>query len=187
MPTSATKISTHERLQPDVVCPIRNCSRELRSAAPFARIALFFFTNFEQRQLNQTNSISITAANATAINQVLSADKYPGQPLNISPTGITIYPNPVRSSNFFAKMDHHINQRDDLSIRYSLYHVSSVNSRGAGGLSYTSASAGLDNLDQTIAVSNVFTLTSMTVNETRGQFTKQQPQSAGYRSHWPAR
>ncbi len=56
-------------------------------------------------------------------------------------------------------------------MRYSLYHVSSDNSRGAGGLNAVTASAGLDDTDQTMAVSNVATLSTHSVNETRGQFT----------------
>ena len=44
------------------------------------------------------------------------------------------------------------------------------NSRGAGGLNAPSASSALDNLDQTIAVSNTFTISSRTVLESRAQF-----------------
>jgi hypothetical protein len=58
--------------------------------------------------------------------------------------------------------------RDQFSVRYSLYDVNSDNSRGAGGLSAPSASAGLENLDQTIAVSNTRTLSMRTVLETAG-------------------
>jgi hypothetical protein len=138
---------------------------------PIVKDRTFFFTNYEYRQLNQAGSMSITAANAALINTGLAADQYPGQLLNISPKNITIYPNPIRSDNFFAKVDHKINSRDQLSVRYSLYHVTSVNSRGAGGTAYTSAGANLSDLDQTVAVSNIYTLNSRTVNETRGQFT----------------
>jgi hypothetical protein len=139
---------------------------------PIRKDRTFYFANFEQRQLNQTGIITITSANADAINTTLKAVSYPGQSLNIAAaTPTTIYPNPVRASNFFAKLDHKLNERDQLSARYSLYHVTSTNSRGAGGISYTSAAAGLEDLDQTIALSNVFTITPRTVNETRGQFT----------------
>jgi hypothetical protein len=139
---------------------------------PIVKERTFYFANFEQRQLNQTGIITISAANAAAINTVLQTTKYPGQLLNISSTTpTTIYPNPVRASNFFAKIDHTVNRNDEFSVRYSLYHVSSVNSRGAGSLNYTSAAAGLEDLDQTIAVSNIYTITPRTVNETRGQFT----------------
>ena len=60
---------------------------------------------------------------------------------------------------------------DEFNLRYSLYEVDSQNSRGAGGLSAVSAAAGLHNLDQTIAASNIATISAKTVNETRGQYT----------------
>jgi hypothetical protein len=138
---------------------------------PIVKDRTFYFANYEYRQLNQTGPISITAANGAAIDTVLAATGYPGQMLNISPTGITIYPNPVRSTNFFAKVDHRVSDRDSLSARYSLYRVSSVNSRGASGTTYTSAGASLTDLDQTVAVSNIVTISPRTANETRGQFT----------------
>ncbi|WP_255550719.1 TonB-dependent receptor [Granulicella sp. dw_53] len=139
---------------------------------PIVRDRTFYFGNFEQRNLNQNGIITITSANAAAINTVLQNTGYQGQQLAISPTNpTTLYSNPVRSSNFFVKLDHHISQRDQLSARYSLYHVASQNSRGVGGISYTSAAAGLEDLDQTIAISNLAILTPRTVNETRGQFT----------------
>lgn len=139
---------------------------------PIRKDRTFYFGNFEQRQLNQSGIITISPANASAINTVLKSVAYPGQLLNISAASpTTIYSNPVRASNFFTKLDHKISDRNQLSARYSLYHVSSVNSRGAGGTSYTSAAASLENLDQTLAASEIFTLTPRTVNEIRGQFT----------------
>src|SRR5207249_2726746 len=50
-----------------------------------------------------------------------------------------------------------------------LYHVAAVNSRGAGGISAATASAGLDNVDQTVAFGDTITLSPRTVNEMRGQ------------------
>jgi hypothetical protein len=46
-----------------------------------------------------------------------------------------------------------------------------VNSRGAGGLSAPSASANLDDSNQTIAASNIVTISPRLVTETRVQFT----------------
>ena len=69
-----------------------------------------------------------------------------------------------------AKVDHQVSGRDQFSVRYSLYDVAAENSRGAGGLNAPSASSALDNLDQTIAISNTLTLSSRTVLETRAQF-----------------
>src|SRR6476659_8029212 len=55
-------------------------------------------------------------------------------------------------------------------MRYSVYDVTSRNSRGAGGTNAASASANLDNADQSVALSNTLTLSPRTVNETRFQF-----------------
>jgi len=140
-------------------------------SGPIIKNRTFYFGNFEYRQLNQANFLTITSTNAAAINTVLNADNYPGQLLNISPSNITVYPNPVRYDNFFFKVDHKVSDKDQLTARYSLYHVSSINSRNAGGLTYTSGGANLNDLDQTVAVSNIYTINSRTVNETRGQFT----------------
>ncbi|HEY1802235.1 MAG TPA: TonB-dependent receptor [Terriglobales bacterium] len=135
---------------------------------PIIRGRTFYFANFEQRLLNQAGSpvITITPANLAAVNSQLTAVGYPGSLIS---TGQ--YPNPVHNTNFLGKIDHRFSDRDQFSARYSLYDVHATNSRGIGGLSAVSAAAGLSDLDQTVAVSNIYTLSSRTVNETRGQFT----------------
>ena len=60
---------------------------------------------------------------------------------------------------------------DQFTARYSLYRVTSDNSRGAGALNAPSASAGLDNVDHAFAFGNTWTISPTTVNETRAQFT----------------
>lgn len=126
----------------------------------------FYFANFEQRVLNQSGLITIAPANVAAINTRLAAVGYKGDFLT---TGL--YLNPVHNTNFLGKVDHQFSSNDQFTMRYSLYDVHSKNSRGAGALNGSSASAGLDNTDQTIAVSNVLTLSARTMNETRSQFT----------------
>ncbi len=133
---------------------------------PILRDRTFYFVNFERKQLNQNGIITITPANVLAINTRLQRTGYQGPLIS---TGI--YPNPVDSNNFFAKVDHHVSAADEFSLRYSLYDVNSQNSRGVGGLSAVSAAAGLSNLDQTVAASNIATISTRTVNETRGQYT----------------
>jgi hypothetical protein len=131
---------------------------------PVVRDRTFYFVNFEQRLLNQSGLITISPANVAAINARLDAVSYQGPRIS---TGL--YSNPVHNTNVLAKLDHQIGARDQVSLRYSLYDVNSPNSRGAGALNAASASAGLDNRDQTIAIGNVATFNSRTVNETRGQ------------------
>jgi hypothetical protein len=134
---------------------------------PLTRDRSFYFANFEQRELNQSGLITISQANVDAINTRLAAVGYGGPRIT---TGL--FPNPVHSSNFLGKLDHQFGKGDQFAVRYSLYHVTSQNSRGAGALAAVSASAGLANTDQTVAVSNVATFSPRTVNETRGQFTR---------------
>lgn len=137
----------------------------LSLGGPVLQNRTFYFLNVEQRRLDQTGLTTISDANVSAINARLAAVGYPGQSVS---TGV--YPNPVDSINVLAKVDHQLNGRDQFGVRYSLYDISSSNSRGAGGLNAPSASSGLDNLDQTIALSNTLTLSPRTVHETRAQF-----------------
>ena len=132
---------------------------------PLARNRTFFFSNFEQRLLDQTGLVTILPANVSIINARLTATGYPGSPIS---TGI--YPNPVHSTNGLAKLDHHLSGSDHLSVRYSFYRVTSDNSRGAGALNAPTASAGLDNWDHALGFGNTWTISADTVNETRAQF-----------------
>jgi hypothetical protein len=132
---------------------------------PIVSDRTFYFANAEQRRLNQTGLVTIRPDNVSAINARLRSVGYQRPLLT---TGL--YPTPVDSTNLFAKLDHQASGRDQFSVRYSLYDVNSDNSRGAGGLSAPSASAGLDNLDQTLAAGNTLTLSTRTVLETRAQF-----------------
>jgi len=132
---------------------------------PLAQNRTFYFANFEQRLLDQSGLVTIAPADVTAINARLVQTGYPGAAVS---TGV--YPNPVHSANVLGKVDHLVGRSDQLTLRYSLYHVTSNQSRGSGGLNAPSASAGLDNLDQSVAFGNTWTLSPTTVNETRAQF-----------------
>jgi hypothetical protein len=133
---------------------------------PIVRNRTFYFSNFEQRLLDQTGLVTVLPENVPIINDRLAAVGYQGSPVT---TGI--YPNPVHSANLLGKLDHHVSGSDQLSIRYSLYRVTSDNSRGAGALNAPTASAGLDNVDQSLAFGNTWTISPRTVNETRAQFS----------------
>jgi outer membrane receptor protein involved in Fe transport len=133
---------------------------------PIIKSRTFYFANFEQRLLNQDGLITVSQPNVNTINTQLTAIDYPGQ---LIATGM--YPSPVHNTNFLARVDHRFTENDQFNVRYSLYDVNGVNSRFTGGLTTASGGAALTNRDQTIAVSNIFTLSPRTVNETRGQFT----------------
>ena len=132
---------------------------------PIVADKTFYFANFEQRRLNQAGLVTIAPANVSTINTRLTAMGYPGPLIT---TGL--YPNPVDSTNLIGKVDHQLTANDLLTVRYGLYQVQSENSRGVGGLNAPSAAAGLDNTDQSIAASNIVTLSPRVVNETRGQY-----------------
>jgi hypothetical protein len=125
----------------------------------------FYFANVEQKRLDQSGLTTISPDSVGAINARLTAVGYGGPLLS---TGV--YPNPVDSTHALAKIDHQFSGREQFTVRYSLYDVGSRNSRGAGGLNAPSASSGLDNRDQTIAVGNTWILSPATVLETRAQF-----------------
>ena len=132
---------------------------------PIVRNRTFDFANVEQRRGDQSGLVTISAPNVAAIDARLAAIGYPGP---LIATGV--YANPVQSTNVL-ELDHHVSGIDQLSVRYSEYDVTSTNSRGAGALSTTTASAALDNVDRVIAMGNTWSLSSTTVNETRAQVT----------------
>jgi hypothetical protein len=133
---------------------------------PIVKGRTFYFANFEQRLLNQYGLITVSPTSVDAINQRLAATSYPG---SLIATGF--YPNPVHNFNILARVDHRFSEKDQFNVRYSVYDVDSTNSRFSGGLGTVSAGAALVNRDQTVAVSNIYTVSPRTVNETRGQFT----------------
>ena len=131
---------------------------------PIVANRTFYFSNAEQRRLDQSGLTTISPEMVPVLNARLAASGYLGPAVA---TGV--YPNPVDSTNLLAKVDQQVGTRVQLGLRYSLYDVSARNSRGAGGLNAPSASAGLDNIGQTLAVSNRGTLSPRTVLETRAQ------------------
>jgi len=131
---------------------------------PIQRDRTFFFTNLEIKNLDQSGLTTVPDATVALINARLAAVNYPGAPVT---TGV--YPNPVNSRNYLAKVDHSQSARNQFNLRYSLYKVTSENSRSAGGLNTPSASSALDNLDQSLAFSDTWSISPHTVNEVRAQ------------------
>ncbi|HET9478560.1 MAG TPA: carboxypeptidase regulatory-like domain-containing protein [Pyrinomonadaceae bacterium] len=133
---------------------------------PLRRDRSFFFTNFEQTRRNYSAVITIAPAAVNTINNRLRAVNYPGALIE---TGVV--PASFDTTNFFIRIDHRLNARNQLSGRYSLYHIEAANSRTVGGLNAVSRGSGLNDTDQTMQVTNVTTLSNRTVNEARFQLT----------------
>ncbi|HSK64664.1 MAG TPA: TonB-dependent receptor, partial [Pyrinomonadaceae bacterium] len=138
----------------------------ISTSGPLRRDRTFFFTNFEQTRRNYSAVITIPPAAVNTINNRLRAINYGGPLIE---TGVV--PANFDTTNFFARVDHRINQSNQLSARYSLYHIEAVNSRTVGGLNAVSRGTGIEDTDQTLQVSNVTTLSNRTVNELRFQYT----------------
>lgn len=148
------------------VLPLTQAQYGASFGGPIRKNRVFYFTNFEQRILNQAGLITILPENVALINARLDAVGYQGPRIS---TGL--YPNPVHYWNLLGKIDHQFNSRDRLTVRYNTYNVNARNQRGAGALNAASASSNLDNSDHTIAASNIWTVSPRLLNETRGQFT----------------
>jgi hypothetical protein len=133
---------------------------------PIKEDRTFFFTNFEQTQRNYSAVITIAPSAVATINNRLDAVGYKG-PLLV--TGVV--PANFDTTNFFARIDHKLNDRNQLNARYSLYHITAENSRTVGGLNAVSRGSGLNDTDQTLAVSDITTLSGRTLNEARVQLT----------------
>ena len=132
---------------------------------PLVRNRTFYFANVEDRSLNQSGLTTISSANVAVINARLAAVNYPGGSIA---TGV--YANPVHTTNALGKIDHRLSDAAQLTVRYSEYDVTSSNSRGAGGISAASASAGLDDVDRVVSAADTWSLSPRTVNEMRAQF-----------------
>ena len=134
---------------------------------PIVKDRTFFFGNFEQMRQHAAGIITIAPASVTAINSRLSAVGYGGPQIA---TGE--YPSSLNSSNFFVRLDHRLNDNNQLSARYSLYDVTALNARNVGGLNATSRAAHLEDRDQNVAISETSTLSPRMLNELRFQFTR---------------
>lgn len=139
-------------------------------SGPIQRNRTFLFGNFEEQRLRTSGIITVTPANAAAINSILTATGYRAPLLPISAGSTTQYPTTLHTDTAFLRADHRFSQNDQFQLRYSLYKLSSLNARGTGGLNEVSNGTSVFDTNHTIALSNIATLSPRTFNETRGQF-----------------
>ncbi len=147
--------------------PLTQAQYGISASGPIARDRTFIFANFEQTRRNDSAVITIRPSDVAAINTRLNQVNYPGALIE---TGLV--PGGFDVTNFFARVDHRLNETNMLAVRYSLYDLSALNSRTVGGLNSVSRGTNLDNLDQTVTASNVTTISPRTINEARFQYTR---------------
>ena len=139
-------------------------------SGPVQRDRTFLFGNFEEGRLNTDGIITITPANAARINARLVATGYQAPLLTVGTSPTTLYPTTLHTDTAFVRGDHRFSQSDQFNIRYSFYKLSSINARGVGGLNAVSNGTSVYDTSNTIAASNIASLSPRTFNETRGQF-----------------
>ena len=134
---------------------------------PLSRDRTFFFSNFEQTRLNNAAVITISPQNVAAVNARLDQTGYRGPRLS---TGVV--PTGFDTTNFLLRLDHHLGGASQLTARYNLYDITSLNARNVGGLNAVSRGTALEDRDQTTALSLVSALSVKTLNEARFQYTR---------------
>ena len=134
---------------------------------PLRRDRSFFFTNFEQTRLNNAAVVTISPAGVGAVNARLDQIGYAGPRIS---TGVV--PTGFDTTNFLFRLDHRAGGANQLTARYNLYDIGSLNARNVGGLNAVSRGTALSNRDQTFAGSLVTTLSARALNEARFQFTR---------------
>lgn len=137
---------------------------------PIRRNRTFAFGNYEGQRLNTNGIVIISPANAQQINARLTSSGYQAPLLPVGSGSTTLYPTTLHTDTAFVRADHRFSSRDQFSARYSLYKLSSMNARGVGGLNAVSNGTSVFDTNNTIAASNIATLSPRTFNETRGQF-----------------
>ena len=122
----------------------------------------FFFTNFEQTRRNDSNIITISPTNISAINNRLTQVGYRGPRIE---TGLV--PGGYDSTNIFGRVDHRLNARNSFAVTYSFYDISAINARTVGGLNAVSRGTNLKNRDNTLNGSLITTVGAGSLNEFR--------------------
>jgi hypothetical protein len=96
-------------------------------SGPLKKVRTFLFGNFEEGRFNTAGIITVTPANASAINARLIAVGYKAPQLPVVSTPTTLYPTTLHTDTLFVRGDHRFSQNDQFDIRYSLYALSSAN------------------------------------------------------------
>ncbi|HEY6136185.1 MAG TPA: TonB-dependent receptor [Thermoanaerobaculia bacterium] len=147
--------------------PLDQTQAGLTVGGPLLRDRTFFFANAEQLRQRSGGVITISAANAAAINARLDGVGYGGPRISTGAFDTTL-----ETTNVFVRADHTATPADQLTLRMSAYDVTSDNARTVGGLNAVSRGTALENHDRTLAASNLWTISGGAISETRAQITR---------------
>lgn len=140
-------------------------------SGPLRKDKTFLFGNFEEQRLRTDGIITVTPANAAAINTRLRAVGYPAPLLPVGTSATNLYPNTLHTDTAFLRADHRLSGNDRLEARYSFYQLSSLNARGNGALNEVSNGTSVYDTHHAGSASNIATLSPHVFNETRAQFS----------------
>jgi outer membrane receptor protein involved in Fe transport len=147
--------------------PMQQSQYGASTSGPLVPNRTFVFANLEQLRQKSGGVLTIAPDSVAAINARLDAVAYPGPRIA---TGT--FDTPLDTTNVFVRADHTATAADQLTVRLSSYDVTSANARSAGGLNAVSRGTALENSDRTLAASNLWTIGSEAVSETRAQVTR---------------
>lgn len=147
--------------------PLDQMQAGLTVGGPLLRDRTFFFVNGEQLRQRSGGVITISAANAAAINARLDTVGYGGPRISAGAFDTTL-----DTTNVFVRVDHTVTPADQLTLRMNSYDVTSDNARTVGGLNAVSRGTALENHDRTLAASNLWTISGSAISETRAQVTR---------------
>lgn len=146
--------------------PLTQAQYGLTLSGPIARDRTFWFANGERTQLDRTGTVTIQTNHVEAVNEVLARTGYAGPRLTRGD-----FPTGYDTTNAFGRIDDGAGSHR-LSVRYSLYDVTSENARTVGGLNAVTRGTSLEDRDQTVALSWLTTRANASLNELRAQVTR---------------
>lgn len=147
--------------------PLTQAQYGVTLGGPLRADRVFLFSNFEQNRLNRAGFITITPANAAIINARLAAVGFKSS--NVT-TGE--YPTGDDRTSYFARSDFNLSDSNRLTMRYSLYDISSPNARNVGALNAVSRGTQVADRDNNFALNDLLTLSANTAAELRFQYTR---------------
>ena len=129
---------------------------------PIRKDRTFFFSNFEQTRRNDSNVIAIQSSDVATINSRLDSVGFQGPRIE---TGLV--PGGYDTTNFFGRVDHKLDEKNNLSVTYNFYDIDAINARTVGGLNSLSRGTNLENQDHTINTQLITLVGPSLLNELR--------------------